>query len=71
MREIGLIAKQQRHWMAPKPPCAQDALFSSVDFASTMASVELLVLGYLLALIILLLEIAYFYLKNKHTNLEY
>lgn len=71
MRETGLIAKQQRHWMAPQPPCLADALFSSVDFASTMASVELLVLGYLLALIILPLEIAYFYLKNKHKKLEY
>lgn len=58
MRETGIISKHQRHWMAPKPACLSNALFTSIDFASTVASVELLVAGYSLAILILLLEIA-------------
>lgn len=67
MRETGIIAKHQHHWMAPKPPCLSDALFSSVDFESTMASVGLLIVGYSLAFMILLFEIAYFYAKKHQT----
>lgn len=57
MRETGIISKHQRHWMAQKPPCLSNALFTSIDFASTIASIEMLIIGYLLSIMILLLEI--------------
>lgn len=61
MKETGIISKHQRHWLAPKPPCLSDALFSSVNFTSTMGSITLLISGYLLALLILILELVHFY----------
>lgn len=66
MRETGIISKHQRHWMATKPPCLSNALFSNIEFASTIASVALLVVGYFLALNILIVEIiSSFWWKKK------
>lgn len=70
MKETGIIAKHQHHWMAPKPPCLSDALFSNVDFASTMASIGLLLIGYTLALMIFLVELIFHAYTQKHNIAE-
>lgn len=62
----GIISKHQRHWMAPKPPCLSNAIFSSIGFSSTIAAVEFLILGYSLAIIILLFEIIWHSYVNKN-----
>lgn len=59
MRETGIISKHQRHWNAPQPPCLSNALFSSIEFGSTVASIELLFFGYSLAIFILIFEIVW------------
>lgn len=60
MKETGLISKHQRYWLATKPQCLSDALFTSVNFTSTMGSITLLMSGYLLALLMLILELVHF-----------
>lgn len=59
MRETGIISKHQRHWNAQQPPCLSNALFSSIEISSTVASIELLIFGYSLTIVILLFEIVW------------
>lgn len=65
MRETGIISKHQRHWIATKSPCFANNLFSSVGLTSTVAVLILLGIGYLVSLVILLLENLVFVYHKK------
>lgn len=65
MRETGIIAKHQHHWIATKPPCLSNALFSSIDFASTMGSIAILISGYSIAIFVLFMELVYFHISKN------
>lgn len=70
MIETGIMSKQERHWVPPKPPCFSNGIITSVGFDYIAPLFFFLFIAYTWALIVLIFEniFHFFQLKRKRRN---
>ncbi|XP_059049619.1 ionotropic receptor 75a-like [Achroia grisella] len=68
-REVGLINREQRHWLAERPRCdAAGAGFLSVGIADILPAIQVLSAGALISVLLLLSEIVNY--KMRRTGMK-
>lgn len=68
MRETGVLSKQERHWVAQKPPCLSNTIVTSVGFDYTAPLFCLLLASYMTALIVMISENAFHYFEQRRNE---
>lgn len=75
MRESGVLSKQERHWIAEKPPCLSNAIITSVGFDYTAPLFFFLIISYIFALIVMIFENVFHHFQQRkyerHRWLQY
>lgn len=65
MLETGVLSKQERHWVTPKPPCFSNGIVTSVGFDYTAPIFLFLLISYVTALVVLILENFSYHFQQK------
>lgn len=65
LREIGIIKRDENRWVPKKPKCDGVAEFSSVGFAEIKPAVQILLIGYAIAIAVVVTELFARFLKVR------
>lgn len=65
LREIGIIKRDENRWVPKKPKCDGVAEFSSVGFVEIKPAIEMLLIGYSIAIFVVSIEFFARFLKIR------